>query len=398
MTRLHRAQEKAFFLEWAPRDPKLFSFFGGVTVWLSLNQSRRMSKWVVLTQEPQEEKEKLDVTEDGLCNVLCDALLPVPFTPLLPFSPFTPHSLLPSPRPFSSLPSSVLLPSLSLLPSRLSFPPLSFSLLSFTQFSLSSAAQHQPHTRVGALVVHHPGYVTTPVGLDRTPTVHWGRYDGRPWVARTTQYAIAGDVFCFSFACDVFFLFFCRRFSFVRVFSSAGVFFVLWWCRCHVPGMLLTLPLCFSSLPVCVCVRVCFFHARECFFPWPVCVFFLCRCVYVCVCFSCFFCRCFFLTLVFVFFYFLPVFCFSTASDFSCSLLRPEILSFSSASVSLSSSSSASDFFFPFLLLVMVFFFLPSSAVVFFLFFICFWWVCLLLPVMFWWFFLPLMLSQRVAS
>ena len=218
------------------------------------------------------------MTEDGLCNVLCDGLLPPPF----PSPP--PPSLIPFHSSHPSLfPSSLSLPSLRRSPPLLSPLPLPISFsppLPFLQFSLSSAAQHQPDTRVGALVVHHPGRVTTPVGLDRT-TVHWGPYDGRPWVARTTQYAIAGDMFCFSFACDVFFLFFCRRFSFVRVFSSAGVFLscggVVFMCQ----GLLLTLPLCFSSLPVCVF----FSHARECFFPWPVCVcfFFAGACMSVCV-------------------------------------------------------------------------------------------------------------------
>ena len=250
MTLLHHAHEKAFFLEWAPRDPKLFSFSGGVMVRLSLNQSRRMSKWVVLTQEPQGEKEKLDVTEDGFCNVLCDALLPPPF-PSLPPSLIPFRSSHPSPFPSSLSLPSLPFPSSSLTPS----PPHSFSPpLPFEQFSLSSAAQHQPDTRVGALVVHHPGCVTTPVGLDRTPTVHWGRYDGRPWVARTTQYAIAGDVFFFSFACDVFsffsagdFLLFVSFLLLASFLSCGGVVFM---CQ----RMLLTLPLCFSSLPMCVCV------------------------------------------------------------------------------------------------------------------------------------------------
>ena len=44
---------------------------------------------------------------------------------------------------------------------------------------------HDTTTRVGALVAHHPGRVISPFFVPAgTPTVHWGRYDGRPWVAR----------------------------------------------------------------------------------------------------------------------------------------------------------------------------------------------------------------------
>ena len=38
--------------------------------------------------------------------------------------------------------------------------------------------------RVGALIWSHTGDWITPMGPGRTPTVHWGRYDGRPWVAQ----------------------------------------------------------------------------------------------------------------------------------------------------------------------------------------------------------------------
>ena len=40
---------------------------------------------------------------------------------------------------------------------------------------------------VGALMAHLHAQVITPVGPGRTPTVHWGRYDGRLWVARLTR-------------------------------------------------------------------------------------------------------------------------------------------------------------------------------------------------------------------
>ena len=40
----------------------------------------------------------------------------------------------------------------------------------------------------------HPGDWITPVGPDRTPTVHWGRYDGRPWVAQPHEHAHATQV------------------------------------------------------------------------------------------------------------------------------------------------------------------------------------------------------------
>ena len=43
--------------------------------------------------------------------------------------------------------------------------------------------------RVGALIWSHPGDWITSVGPGRTPTVHWGRYDGRPWVAQPHEHA-----------------------------------------------------------------------------------------------------------------------------------------------------------------------------------------------------------------
>ena len=43
--------------------------------------------------------------------------------------------------------------------------------------------------RVGALIWSHPGDWITPVGPGRTPTVHWRRYEGRPWVAQPHEHA-----------------------------------------------------------------------------------------------------------------------------------------------------------------------------------------------------------------
>ena len=74
-----------------------------------------------------------------------------------------------------------------------------------------------------------------------------------------------------------------------------------------------------------------------------MCFFFAGACVSVCV-FLVFLLSMFFFKTLVVVFYFLPVFCFSTASDFFCSLLRPEILSF--LLVFRFFFSSASDFFF----------------------------------------------------
>ena len=42
-------------------------------------------------------------------------------------------------------------------------------------------------TRVGALTSRHTGHDVTPVGPARTPTVHWGPYEGGPSEARTTS-------------------------------------------------------------------------------------------------------------------------------------------------------------------------------------------------------------------
>ena len=43
---------------------------------------------------------------------------------------------------------------------------------------------HDATTRVGALVTRHTDESSPQWVPARTPTVHWGRYDGRPWVAR----------------------------------------------------------------------------------------------------------------------------------------------------------------------------------------------------------------------
>ena len=48
--------------------------------------------------------------------------------------------------------------------------------------------------RVGALISSRPGDWITPVGPGRTPTVRWGRYDGRPWVAQPHVHAHATKV------------------------------------------------------------------------------------------------------------------------------------------------------------------------------------------------------------
>ena len=48
--------------------------------------------------------------------------------------------------------------------------------------------------RVGALIWSHLGDWITPVGPGSTPTVHWGRFDGRPWVAQPHEHAHATQV------------------------------------------------------------------------------------------------------------------------------------------------------------------------------------------------------------
>ena len=53
---------------------------------------------VCVDPRTEEEKEKLDVTEDGFCNVLCDALLPSLPSPSFP--PAFPSHPFPSPSPF----------------------------------------------------------------------------------------------------------------------------------------------------------------------------------------------------------------------------------------------------------------------------------------------------------
>ena len=244
-----------------------------------------------------------------------------------------------------------------------------------------------------------PAWAVQPQLSSPTPTTHTGWRSGgsSPWIrhhsSRSRQdlsslgslrreavggpnNTIRNSWWClfFSFACDVFsffsagdFLLFVSFLLLASFLSCGGVVF-------HVPGMLLTLPLCFSSLPVCV------FFSRECFFLGQcVCFFFAGACMSVCVFLAFFFVDVFFYSCCrflffasFLFFYSQWFFLFSSsARDFV-----------------LSSSVSFLLFFcqwllFPFLLPVMVFFFLPTSAVVFLLFFICFWWVCLLLPVMF---------------
>ena len=47
---------------------------------------------------------------------------------------------------------------------------------------------HDSNHHNKGLALCHPGLCGAPVMvLARTPTVHWGRYDGRPWVARQTS-------------------------------------------------------------------------------------------------------------------------------------------------------------------------------------------------------------------
>ena len=42
--------------------------------------------------------------------------------------------------------------------------------------------------RVGAFIWSDPGDWITPLSPRKTPTAHWGRYDGRPWLNRTSTH------------------------------------------------------------------------------------------------------------------------------------------------------------------------------------------------------------------
>ena len=83
------------------------------------------------------------------------------------------------------------------------------------------ARQHSSTHRVGALMAHHLDESSPQWVPARTPTVHWGRYDGRLWVARLTRTQHATKVARTTRFCPLFlFPFFFCLFFFFHIFHS----------------------------------------------------------------------------------------------------------------------------------------------------------------------------------